>query len=90
MTCCQASDRCPLGYLFYIHIGLADFLGFKILNFNIFFIFFFLENMTIFWGLEIFVDIFCVTSKLDIFYELFLQIKCSCMCSVMKSILIYT
>ena len=42
--------------IFYIHIGLADFLGFKILNFNIFCIFF--RKYDYFWGLEIFVDIF--------------------------------
>ena len=41
--------------IFSIHIVLDDFLGFKILNFNI--LYCFLENMTIL-GFEIFVDIF--------------------------------
>ena len=31
-----------------------------------------------------------VTSELDNFYELFLQIKCSCVCSVMKFTFIHT
>ena len=38
---------------FYIHIGLADFFGFKILNFNIFlfyFILFYLFIIFFFWG----------------------------------------
>ena len=34
-----------------------------------------------FWG---------VTSKLDNFYGLFLQTKCSCVCSVMESTLMHT
>ena len=35
--------------IFYIHIGLADFFGFNVLNFN-FFLFLFFEKMTIFLG----------------------------------------
>ena len=79
----------PFGLLVYIHLGLADFLGgFKILNFNIYFFF---RKYSYFFGLEIFVGIVLgVTSKLDNFHGLFLQIKCSCMCSVMKSTLIHT
>ena len=47
-------------------------------------------NFDYFWGFEIFVDILGVTSELDNFYGLFLQIKCSCMCSVKKFTLIHT
>ena len=35
-------------------------------------------------------DILGVTSELDSFYGLSLQMKCSCMCSMMKFTLIHT
>ena len=45
---------------FHIYVGLGHFLGFKILNFNIFGVF---QKKKIFWGDEDFVDIFLGSSQ---------------------------
>ena len=58
----------PMGYsdIFYTYIGSGNFLGSKILNFNIFGVFFFQKN-EYFLGYEVFVDIFLGSHKTELY-----------------------
>ena len=57
-----------MGYsdIFYTYIGSGNFLGSKILNFNIFGVFFFQKN-EYFLGYEVFVDIFLGSHKTELY-----------------------